>query len=164
MSLGRKNGLMWRQQQTPRYTLPRVGGLLEKPLTSLQRLSPTAATVRLLFFELLFSSLVCQKPENPSWELLDVVVPTQLFWLLYSFGQPLVFGPCFFISFLTLLANGGETGKKVDFEGRLAWVLTVITNRTKLKNDTPNALSSPYSYADAFFFLEEVKFREIMII
>ena len=28
--------------------------------------------------------------------------------------------PLLFFSFLILLANGGEMGKKVDFEGRLA--------------------------------------------
>ena len=38
----------------------------------------------------------------------------------YSFGQLLVFGPCAFFSFLILLANGVEIGKKVDFGDRLA--------------------------------------------
>ena len=141
-----------------RYTLPRVGWSVGKTAHIVKTPISDRSHIRFFVFFTYFVSCL-PKPENHSWELLDVEVPTQLFWL--QFWTALGIWPLCFFSFFVLLANGGEWAKR--------WILKVfgfsfdvITNRTKLKNNTPNALSSPY--VNVFFFSRKRNFVRLFII
>ena len=87
----------------------------------------------------------------------NLKIPRENCWMLwfppnyfdYSFGQLLVFGPSVFFCFY-FCSKWRRNGQKGGFRRSFGLSFDMITNRMKLKNNTPNALSSPY--VDTSFF------------
>ena len=147
----------------PRYTCWGWVGLLEKPITSLKRPSPPAATCKYsvryfallyIFFRFLFPKNLKTSIEN-CWVLWFPPIYSES-----SFGQRLAYVAFVILLFFHFASKWRRYGKKDGSWRSFGFSFDVMTTRTKLKNNTPNALSSPYAMIaiDCAFFSRKRNF------
>ena len=134
----------------PRHTLPRVGWSVGK--TARYNAISDRSHVYTIFYYFNAYFISCLKK---SWESLLRIAgccgshPTILNTVLDS---SCYLAPAFSFVF-NFVSKWRRNERKGGFWRSFGLSFDVITNRTKLKNNTPNALSSPY--VDAIFFFRE---------
>ena len=143
----------------PRRTLPRVGWSVGKTVHTVK--TPISDTYDFLYVFYVLLRLMFAE---------NLIIPLENCWVLrfppndsdYRFGQLLALDVCdLFVS--NFVSRGRRYGQEGGSWRWFSLSFNVITNGTKLKNITPNVLSSPYAIVFDFVVFEKAKSRELFI-